>query len=103
MLSCADLQFPVVKLIAFLWNLYYCLRWCMGTYLIRSLALYYVSYNKCTVCVQVIIEKAYESTQKDHVKDALSLFVDFMAIFVSPLSPPSQVSLPLRNMCVSTQ
>ena len=35
------------------------------------------------MCVQVIIEKAYESVQKDHVKDALSLFVDFMAIFVS--------------------
>lgn len=34
---------------------------------------------------QVIIEKAYESVQKDHVKDALSLFVDFMAIFVSVL------------------
>ncbi len=35
--------------------------------------------------MQVIIEKAYESVQKDHVKDALSLFVDFMAIFVSVL------------------
>ena len=35
------------------------------------------------VVVQVIIEKAYENVQKDHVKDALSLFVDFMAIFVS--------------------
>ena len=66
-----------------------------------SLALNCVSYNKCAVCVQVIIEKAYESMQKDHVKDALSLFVDFMAIFVSCLSLPSQASLPLHNMCVS--
>ena len=31
----------------------------------------------------MIIEKAYQSAQKDHIKDALSLFVDFMAIFVS--------------------
>ena len=32
----------------------------------------------------MIIEKAYEGVRKDHVKDALDLFVDFMAIFVSP-------------------
>ena len=31
---------------------------------------------------QVIIEKAY-SGQKDHIKAALDLFVDFVAIFVS--------------------
>lgn len=37
------------------------------------------------VDTQVIIEKAYESPLKDHVKDALSLFVDFMAIFVRVL------------------
>ncbi|CAL5228639.1 g11806 [Coccomyxa viridis] len=37
------------------------------------------------VDTQVIIEKAYENVQKDHVKDALSLFVDFMAIFVRVL------------------
>ena len=37
--------------------------------------------------LQVIIEKAYENVQKDHVKDALSLFVDFMAIFVSLVLP----------------
>ena len=34
----------------------------------------------------MIIEKAYEGVRKDHVKDALDLFVDFMAIFVS--QPP---------------
>ena len=32
----------------------------------------------------VIIEKAYEGVRKDHVKDELDMFVDFMAIFVSP-------------------
>lgn len=32
--------------------------------------------------VQVIIEKAYEGN-KDHIRGALDLFVDFMAIFVS--------------------
>ena len=35
------------------------------------------------------------------MKDALSLFVDFMAIFVSSPSPPLRTSLPLHSMCVS--
>ena len=70
---------------------------------IWSLALYCVLYNECTVCMQMIIEKAYESTQKDHVKDALSLFMDFMAIFVSPPLPALKTSLPLHSMCVPTQ
>lgn len=37
------------------------------------------------VAMQVIIEKAYQGN-KDHIRAALDLFVDFMAIFVrSPL------------------
>ena len=42
------------------------------------------------VYMQVIIEKAYEGIRKDHVKDALDLFVDFMAIFVSPPVAPHE-------------
>ncbi len=38
--------------------------------------------------MQVIIEKAYQGN-KDHIRGALDLFVDFMAIFVS-LPPPCQ-------------
>ena len=42
----------------------------------------------------MIIEKAYEGVRKDHVKDALDLFVDFMAIFVS-----SSFALHETNSC----
>lgn len=56
---------------------------------------------------QVIIEKAYEGN-KDHIRAALDLFVDFVAIFVSIFSLALAVSLActLQNLttaCTAAQ